>query len=74
MEKKMGDNDIDIIEAKARLNGEKPGVLDRIDGRIISRKFFVFWNADCRNRDPRKYKVNFLKQHRNKNKSRIINS
>ena len=41
----MGDNDIDIIEAKARLNGEKLGVLDRIVGRIISRKFFVFLTA-----------------------------
>ena len=45
MENKMGDNDIDIIEAKARLNGEKLGVLDRIVGRIISRKFFVFLTA-----------------------------
>ena len=40
-----GDNDIDIIEANATKNGEKLGLLDRIVGRIISRKFFVFLTA-----------------------------
>ena len=37
----MGDNDIELVEAMAS-SGEEPGVLDKIVGRIISRKFFVF--------------------------------
>ena len=40
----MGDNDIELVEAMAS-SGEKPGVLDKIVGRIISRKFFVFLMA-----------------------------
>ena len=40
-----GDNEIDIREAKASCEGEKLGLLDRIVGRIISRKFFVFLTA-----------------------------
>ena len=34
----MGDNEIDILEAKALVEGEKLGIVDRIVGRIISRK------------------------------------
>ena len=41
----MDDNEIDIQEAKALVEGEKLGILDRIIGRIISRKFFVFLTA-----------------------------
>ena len=41
----MGDNEIDIKEAAALTEGEKLGLLDRIVGRIISRKFFVFLTA-----------------------------
>jgi hypothetical protein len=41
----MNDNNIDIKEANALSNGEKVGLLDRIVGRIISRKFFVFLTA-----------------------------
>jgi len=41
----MGDNEIDLLEAKALVEGEKLGVIDRIVGRIISRKFFVFLTA-----------------------------
>ena len=41
----MGDNEIDILEAKALTEGEKLGIIDRIVGRIISRKFFVFLTA-----------------------------
>ncbi len=41
----MGDNDIDLLEAKSIIEGEKLGILDRIIGRIISRKFFVFLTA-----------------------------
>ena len=41
----MGDNEIDILEAKALVEGEKLGIVDRIVGRIISRKFFVFLTA-----------------------------
>ena len=40
-EEKMGDNEIDLREA----TGEKLGFLDRVVGRIISRKFFVFLTA-----------------------------
>ena len=41
----MRDNEIDLREAKACIEGEKLGLLDRIIGRIISRKFFVFLTA-----------------------------
>lgn len=41
----MGDNEIDIKEANALIEGEKLGIIDRIVGRIISRKFFVFLTA-----------------------------
>tara|TARA_B100000214_G_scaffold373532_1_gene354062 strand:+ start:1442 stop:1687 length:246 start_codon:yes stop_codon:yes gene_type:complete len=41
----MGDNEIDIREAKAFAEGEKLGLLDKIVGRVISRKFFVFLTA-----------------------------
>ena len=41
----MGDNDIDIQEAQAFIEGEKLGVIDKIIGRLISRKFFVFLTA-----------------------------
>ena len=43
----MNDNSIDIKEANALANGEKVGLLDRVVGRIISRKFFVFLTATC---------------------------
>jgi len=41
----MGDDEIVIKEAKALIEGQKLGVLDRIMGRLISRKFFVFLTA-----------------------------
>ncbi len=41
----MGDNEIDIKETKALIEGEKLGIIDRIIGRLISRKFFVFLTA-----------------------------
>ena len=41
----MGDNEIDLLEAKAIVEGEKLGVIDKILGRVISRKFFVFLTA-----------------------------
>ena len=41
----MDDNEIDIQEAKALIEGEKLGIFDKILGRIISRKFFVFLTA-----------------------------
>jgi len=41
----MGDNEIDIREAQALIEGEKLGVVDKIVGRLISRKFFVFLTA-----------------------------
>tara|TARA_R100000657_G_C4619874_1_gene70482 strand:+ start:405 stop:641 length:237 start_codon:yes stop_codon:yes gene_type:complete len=40
----MGDNDIELQETDLQLS-EKLGLLDRIVGRIISRKFFVFLTA-----------------------------
>ena len=43
--KAMGDNEIDIKEAKASTSGEHLGLVDRIVGRLISRKFFVFLTA-----------------------------
>ena len=41
----MGDNEIDLEETKAYMSGEKLGILDRVVGRLISRKFFVFLTA-----------------------------
>jgi hypothetical protein len=41
----VGDNEIDIKEAKALVEGEKLGLFDKIVGRLISRKFFVFLTA-----------------------------
>ena len=41
----MGDNDIELTEARSSPPGEAPGILDKIIGRIISRKFFVFLMA-----------------------------
>ena len=41
----MGNDKIGILEAKAAIEGEKLGIIDRIVGRIISRKFFVFLTA-----------------------------
>lgn len=41
----MGDNEIDIQEVKALIEGEKLGLVDKIMGRLISRKFFVFLTA-----------------------------
>ena len=41
----MGDNEIDIQEAQAFATGERLGLVDRIVGRLISRKFFVFLTA-----------------------------
>ena len=40
-----GDNEIDLKEASAISSGAKVGLLDRVVGRIISRKFFVFLTA-----------------------------
>ena len=41
----MGDNEIDLKETEALISGEKLGLLDRVVGRLISRKFFVFLTA-----------------------------
>ena len=41
----MGDDEIVIKEVRAMMEGQKLGVLDRIMGRLISRKFFVFLTA-----------------------------
>ena len=41
----MADNEIDIKEAQAIIEGEKLGLVDKIMGRLISRKFFVFLTA-----------------------------
>jgi hypothetical protein len=41
----MGDNEVDIKEAKALIEGQKLGLVDKIVGRLISRKFFVFLTA-----------------------------
>jgi hypothetical protein len=38
----MGDDEIIMKEADALMNGEKLGFVDKIIGRLISRKFFVF--------------------------------
>ena len=41
----MADNEIDIKEAQALIEGNKLGLIDRVMGRLISRKFFVFLTA-----------------------------
>ena len=41
----MGDDEIIMKEAKALMEGEKLGFIDKIMGRLISRKFFVFLTA-----------------------------
>ena len=41
----MGDNEIDLREVEAAIDGERLGVVDKIIGRLISRKFFVFLTA-----------------------------
>ena len=41
----MGDNEIDIQEVNALVKNEKLGLIDKIVGRLISRKFFVFLTA-----------------------------
>ena len=41
----MGDDEIVMKEAKALMEGQRLGILDRIIGRLISRKFFVFLTA-----------------------------
>lgn len=38
----MGDDEIVVKEVKALMEGEKLGFVDKIIGRLISRKFFVF--------------------------------
>ena len=43
----MHDNEIDVQEAKSLIEGQKLGIVDRIVGRLISRKFFVFLTATC---------------------------
>ncbi len=41
----MGDDEIVMKEAKALMEGQKLGIVDKIMGRLISRKFFVFLTA-----------------------------
>ena len=41
----MGDDEIVMKETKALIEGQKLGILDKIMGRLISRKFFVFLTA-----------------------------
>ena len=41
----MSDDEIVIEETKALMEGQKLGIVDRIMGRLISRKFFVFLTA-----------------------------
>ena len=41
----MADNEIDVKEATALIEGKKLGIVDRVMGRLISRKFFVFLTA-----------------------------
>ena len=41
----MGDDEIVMKETKALMEGQKLGIVDRIMGRLISRKFFVFLTA-----------------------------
>ena len=45
MEDIVGDNEVDVKEMQAFIEGEKLGVVDKIVGRLISRKFFVFLTA-----------------------------
>ena len=45
MEDIVGDNQIDIQEMQALVEGERLGLIDKIVGRLISRKFFVFLTA-----------------------------
>jgi hypothetical protein len=41
----MGDDEIVMKEVRALAEGERLGLLDKIMGRLISRKFFVFLTA-----------------------------
>ena len=41
----MGDNEVDILEVESLVKGQKLGIVDRVVGRLISRKFFVFLTA-----------------------------
>jgi hypothetical protein len=41
----MGDDEIVVKEARAVMEGQKLGIVDKIMGRLISRKFFVFLTA-----------------------------
>lgn len=41
----MADNEVDLKQAQAIVEGEKLGLVDQIMGRLISRKFFVFLTA-----------------------------
>ena len=41
----MGDDEIIMKETKALMEGPKLGIVDKIMGRLISRKFFVFLTA-----------------------------
>ena len=41
----MADNDIDVKQVQAAIEGEKLGLIDQIMGRLISRKLFVFLTA-----------------------------
>ena len=41
----MADNEVDLQEIEASKKGEQLGIIDRVVGRVISRKFFVFLTA-----------------------------
>jgi len=41
----MADNEVDLKQAQAIVEGEKLGLVDQVMGRLISRKFFVFLPA-----------------------------
>jgi hypothetical protein len=41
----MSDDEIIMKETKALMEGPKLGIVDKIMGRLISRKFFVFLTA-----------------------------
>jgi len=41
----MADDEIVVKEVKALMEGQKLGIVDKIMGRLISRKFFVFLTA-----------------------------
>ena len=41
----MSDDEIVVKEARAVMEGQKLGIVDKIMGRLISRKFFVFLTA-----------------------------